>query len=74
MSPGSAYTRGGHLILNTITSRKAVIKGKLIFYIIVELEDTRGEHTRVTMDIEKGAGLIELHNELHSLTQRVLSA
>ena len=62
------------MILNTITSRKAVIKGKLIFYIIVELEGPNGTHSRVVMDIEKEAGTIELYEKLQSLSQRVLSA
>ena len=62
------------MILNSITSRKAVIKGKVIFYIIVELEGPAGKHTRVVMDIEKGAGLVGLYDKLQSLTQRVLSA
>ena len=62
------------MILNTITSRKTVIKGKLTFYIIVELEGPNGTHSRAVMDIEKGAGLVELHNKLQSLIQQVLSA
>ena len=62
------------MILNTITSRKAVIKGKLMFYVIVEFERSNGTHSRVVMDIEKGAGTIELYEKLQSLTQRTLSA
>ena len=62
------------MILNTITSRKAVIKGQLMFYIIVELEAADGNHTRVVMDIEKGADEFEVYNKVHNLAQRVKDA
>jgi hypothetical protein len=62
------------MILTSITSRRAVIKGQLIFYIMVDLEDSNGNQSRVVMDIEKGADEFEVYNKLHSLTQRVKDA
>lgn len=65
------------MILNSIGSRKAVIKGKIVFYIHIDLEKDGGFNTRnrVTMDIEKGADVkTELYEKLKSLTNRVLDA
>lgn len=62
------------MILTSITSRQAVIKGELMFYIKIELEGGEGFNTRstITMDINKGANLKELYDKLKSLSSRVL--
>jgi len=60
------------MILNAITSRKALINDRIVFYIIVEFARNDGTHSRVTMNIEKGATWRQLVKKLKDFVQRII--